>query len=141
MAIFYIFFSRSNKNSKKILEPAIKQAQEGKTHLYSVDASHFVMGAFLPSVWCFVRLFIRTSSGRQRFNVLGALNMLTLDLVTVTNDSYINAASVCELLQKLRLLHGDDLITLVLDNAAYQHCWLVQSYARLLNIELLFLPS
>ncbi|MDR1881458.1 MAG: IS630 family transposase [Prevotella sp.] len=127
--------------SKKTLEPSIKQAQEGKTHLYSVDASHFVMGAFLTAVWSFKRLFIRTSSGRQRFNVLGALNMLTLDLLTVVNDSYINAGSVCEFLQKLRLLHSDDSITLILDNAAYQRCWLVQSYARLLNIELLFLPS
>jgi transposase len=67
--------------------------------------------------------------------------MITLDLVTVVNDSYINSLSVCELLRNLRLLHGDDLITLVLDNAAYQHCRLVQDYARLLRIELLYLPS
>jgi transposase len=99
------------------------------------------MGAYLTAAWCFHRLFVRTSSGRQRFNVLGALNMLTLNLVTVVNDSYINSSSVLELLQKLRLLHGDDSITVILDNAAYQRCWLVQSYARLLNIELLFLPS
>jgi hypothetical protein len=98
---------KSKRNFKKKLEPAIKKAQEGKTHLYSVDASHFVMGAFLRAVWCFTRVFVRTSSGRQRFNVLGALNMLTLEVVTVVNDSYINSASVCGLLYKLRLLHGE----------------------------------
>ena len=32
-------------------------------------------------------------------------------------------------------------ITLVLDNAAYQRCKLVQELAKELNIELLFLPS
>ena len=32
-------------------------------------------------------------------------------------------------------------ITMVLDNAAYQRCQLVQDLARQLNIELLFLPS
>jgi transposase len=32
-------------------------------------------------------------------------------------------------------------MTRVLDNAAYQRCGLVQSDARLLNIELLFLPG
>lgn len=99
------------------------------------------MGGFMTAVWCFARLFVKTSSGRKRLNVLGALNMITLDLVTVINDSYINSLSVCELLRKLRLLHGEDIITLVLDNAAYQHCRLVQDYARLLRIELMFLPS
>ena len=32
-------------------------------------------------------------------------------------------------------------ITLVLDNAKYQKCQLVQNYAAALNIELLYLPS
>jgi transposase len=99
------------------------------------------MGGFLTAVWCFVRLFVTTSSGRKRLNVLGALNMITRNLVTVINDSYINSLSVCELLRNLRLLHGEDPITLVLDNAAYQHCRLVQDYARLLRIELMYLPS
>ena len=31
----------------------------------------------------------------ERFNVLGALNAVTHELITVTNDTYINAQSVC----------------------------------------------
>jgi hypothetical protein len=36
--------------------------------------------------------------GRQRFNVLGALNAVTHEVVTVTNTPYIAAESVCALL-------------------------------------------
>jgi hypothetical protein len=57
------------------------------------------LGAYLGVLWCFERLFIKSGSGRQRFNVLGALNAVTHELVTVTNEAYINAQSVCELLQ------------------------------------------
>jgi hypothetical protein len=65
-------------------------------------------------------LFVKSGSGRQRFNVLGALNALTHELITVTNETYINAQSVCELLNKLAALGLSIPITLVLDNARYQ---------------------
>ncbi len=91
-------------------------------------------------MWCFARVFIQAPSGRQRFNVLGALDAVTLQLITVTNDSYIKAHSVCHLLVKLRLLFPDDPITIVLDNARYQRCRLVMDVAQTLDIELLFLP-
>jgi transposase len=99
------------------------------------------MGAFLGFVWCFERLFVRAPSGRKRFNVLAALNAITHEVITVTNDSYINALSVCELLQKLATLGLSIPITLVLDNARYQKCQLVQDLAQSLGIELLYLPS
>ena len=85
------------------------------------------------------RILIKAPTGRQRFNVLGALNALTHQLITVTNDSYINADSVCQLLDKLVCLSTVP-ITVVLDNARYQRCVKVQEYAALLGIELLFLP-
>jgi transposase len=91
-------------------------------------------------VWSKVRLFVRAPSGRQRFNVLGALHAITHELLTVTNDSYINAQSVCLLLWKLKE-RFEGPITLVLDNAKYQRCALVQELAMILDIELLFLPS
>jgi len=92
-------------------------------------------------LWCFVRMFIRTSSGRKRYNVLGAYNAVTGKLLTVVNESYINSTSVCELLRLLRRCHWGESITVVLDNAAYQRCYWVREYAILLDINLLFLPS
>jgi transposase len=91
-------------------------------------------------LWCVTRVVVRPPSGRQRFNVLGALNAITHHLVTVTNESYITATSVCELLEKIALLGLQTPITVVLDNARYQRCRLVLERASQLGIELLFLP-
>jgi len=73
--------------------------------------------------------------------VLGAINAITQELVTVTNDTYITAESVCAMLDKLHNLKLDLPITLFLDNARYQHCALVIEKAASLHIELCFLPS
>ena len=107
-----------------------------------MDAAHFVMGSFLGYLWCLVRVFIPSSSGRKRYNVLGAIDAVTHQLITVCNDAYINACSVCELLHKIRDSERKSIkITLVMDNARYQRCALVTELAKKLKIELLFLPS
>jgi transposase len=69
------------------------------------------------------------------------LDAITHQLVTVTNDTYINAQSVCLLMQQLRRLTPDLPIVLILDNARYQKCALVWTMACELKIELLYLPS
>ena len=109
--------------------------------MFFVDAAHFVLGSFLGWVWCVARLFVRAASGRQRYNVLGAVHAVTHELVCVTNHTYVTAATVCDLLRKIAALGLATPITLVLDNAAYQRCQLVQNLAAELGIELLFLPS
>jgi transposase len=86
-------------------------------------------------------MYVRAASGRQRYNVLGAFNAVTHELIRVTNNTYITATTVCELLHKIAALNLGMPITLVLDNARYQHCRLVQDLAPTLGIELLFLPS
>lgn len=123
------------------LEPRLAEAQAGKRAVFFVDAAHFVLAPFLGFLWSFARVFIRAPAGRQRFNVLGALNALTHELVTVTNTTYITATSVCELLQKLAALNLGVPITLFLDNARYQKCALVQTLAASLQIELCYLPA
>lgn len=92
-------------------------------------------------VWCFTRLFIASPAGRQRFNVLGAVDAVTKEIFTITNETYINAESVCLLLTKIAARYAGEAITIVLDNARYQKCDLVFQYAKNRNIELLFLPS
>lgn len=107
-----------------------------------MDAAHFVHQAYLGMVWSPERIFIPTPSGRKRYNVLGALNAVTKDIVTITNDSYINADSVCALIDKLKAERcGRMPITVVLDNAKYQRCKAVIDHAKAADIELLFLPT
>jgi transposase len=123
------------------LEPRLEQARRGQRQVYFVDAAHFVLAPFLGCLWCAARLFVRAASGRKRYNVLGALDAVTHRLIRVTNDGYINAESVCALLRAVAGAAVGLPITLVLDNARYQKCALVQALAESLGIELLYLPS
>jgi transposase len=108
--------------------------------VYFLDASHFVFGAFLGYVWCLTRIFVPTAAGRQRYNVLGAIDIIGKSLLTVSNTTYVNATTVCEMLVKMAAANVGKSVTVFLDNARYQHCALVMDKARELGIELLFLP-
>jgi transposase len=124
------------------LEPRLEEARQGRRQVYFVDASHCVFAAFLGVVWCWARWCIRAASGRKRYNVLGALNAVSHQLIQVSNHSYINAESVCLLLRAVANAAVPGVpITLVLDNARYQKCALVTDLAKQLGIELLYLPS
>jgi transposase len=125
------------------LNPRIEEAKAGKRIVFFSDAAHFVWGSFVGYLWCLARIFMPTPSGRSRYNVLGAIDAINNELITVCNTGYINALSVCELLHKIRDRFIDETIpiSIILDNAKYQHCLLVRELAEKLNIELLFLPS
>jgi transposase len=123
------------------LEPRLQEAQAGRRLVYFVDAAHFVLQPFLGFLWCVKRVFIKAPSGRQRWNVLGALEAVSHRLITVSNESYITATSVCELLRLIAADAAGRPVTIFLDNARYQHCALVEGLALELNLELAFLPS
>jgi transposase len=123
------------------LKPRLQEAEAGKRHVFFVDAAHMVYGTFLCCLWSFVRLFVRAASGRQRFNVLGAFNAISRELLAVTNTTVVNTETMCELLRKLASQGLSEPITLVLDNARYQRNAVVQALAASLGIELLYLPS
>jgi hypothetical protein len=123
------------------LQPALDAAQAGTGHVFFVDAAHFVFGTFLGCLWSIARIFVRAASGRQRFNVLGAWNAISRQLISVTNTTVVNTDTMCELLRKLAAEKLTGPITVVLDNARYQRNKVVQGLAVELGIRLLFLPS
>jgi len=124
-----------------VLKPRLDAAVTGQGHVFFVDAAHFVFGTFLCCLWSFTRIFVRAASGRQRFNVLGAWNAVTHELIAVTNTTVVNTETMCELLRNIAAATLTGPITLVLDNARYQHNAAVQALAEQLGITLLFLPS
>jgi transposase len=123
------------------LKPALDAAQAGQGHVFFVDAAHFVFGTFLCCLWSFTRIFVRAASGRQRFNVLGAWNAVTRQLLAVTNTTVVNTDTMCELLRKIAAQGLTGPISVVLDNARYQRNAVVMALASQLGITLLFLPS
>jgi transposase len=123
------------------LDPAIEEARKGECHLLFMDAAHFILQPFLCALWCVARLFVKASSGRNRINVLGAVNALSKEVITLSNTTYITAETIVDFLKQLRLHYGSIPLKIVLDNARYQHCRLVREQAEQMNITLLFLPS
>ena len=71
---------------ESILKPLMHRTKrKNSAHvLFFMDASHYVHGCdFLGGVYSKVRRFVRTFSGRQRYNVLGAINFMTRKVHTV----------------------------------------------------------
>jgi transposase len=124
-----------------ILKPAIEKAKSGLIELFFMDASHFVMGGSPGRLWGKIRHWVKTSSGRKRYNVLGALNFVSKKIETVANDSYITSTQVVQLLMDIAAKYVGKQISVVLDNAKYQKCTLVTDKATELGIQLIFLPT
>lgn len=129
------------KNLKKTLEPLIEEARKGNHKIFFMDAAHFVYGAFQGYLWSFERVFIKTGSGRQRFNVLGAYDPIGQKLLTVENENIVNAKTISKMLHKIRYQCGNENVSIILDNAKYQHCDFVIKRAKKLKINLIFLPT
>jgi transposase len=125
----------------KEMAPRLAEAAAGTRKVFFIDAAHFVLGSFLGMMWCYSRVFIKTSPGRQRYNVLGAVDSHSKNLITIRSTDNVNAMTVCALLRKIRRYHPDIEITLILDNVRYQHSREVTALADELGIELLYLPA
>jgi transposase len=126
---------------ENVLEPALRQAQQGKAHLLFMDAAHFVLAPFLGWLWSFARVFIKAPAGRQRLNVIGAVDAITKQLHFLGNTTRVNTDTMLTFLVHVREHYLTALpLYLVLDNARYQHNKAVKALAEQLNITLLFLP-
>lgn len=123
------------------LLPRLEAAKQGKRRVFFVDAAHFVQGAFLGMVWAFTRVFVRTGSGRQRYSVLGAVETRDHDFISVRTTGSVNTETVAELIMKIDRAYPGEEITLVMDNARYQHNRAVIELAQSVGIELLHLPA
>ncbi len=126
---------------EQTLNPLIIKAGNEEIHLLFMDSVHPVMGVFLCSLWSAVRVFIKSSAGRKRLNMLAAVNAITQEINLFTNEDYINAEVIVRFLYQVRIYYFDmKPIYIVLDNARYQHCDFVRYTAWTLGIKLVFLP-
>lgn len=125
---------------EKILTPTIEKCKDGKGKLLFSDAVHFVLGAFVTNSWSCERQYIKSNTGRNRINVLGAVDAYSKEVTTFINTTYINVEAVKTFLQSLHDKYQQK-IYIVMDNARYQHCAEVMNFANELDIEILFLPA
>lgn len=122
------------------MQPRLQEAEEGERAVLFIDGCHMLYAPFLGVLWCLTRQWVRTPPGRRRYNVLGAVDPITQKLISIRKEGTIKADTVMELLELVALEYAGQVVTLVLDNARYQHCAAVKTRAAELGIELLFLP-
>lgn len=122
------------------IQKVIEEAENGERRLFFMDAVHFTLEAFTCNVWCREPLFLRSGAGRNRFNLIGAIDPFSLDLIHSHSMTYVDAQQIMEFLIKVREVSGDLPVSIVLDNARYQHCRAVLEKADELDIRLIFMP-
>jgi len=84
---------------------------------------------------------IKTNTGRQRVNINGVINAKNPTEVMIDESDSINAESTIRLLTNLENNYQAlNKIYVVVDNARYYKCKLVQDYLKTSRIELLYLP-
>jgi hypothetical protein len=74
--------------------PRLEESKKGERKVFFVDAAHLLWGASLGYLWCRIRHFVLGAHGRDRFNILGAIEAHSQEFIHVDNDSYINRWSV-----------------------------------------------
>jgi transposase len=124
---------------EKTLEPVIEESKKGNCYLFFCEAAHFVLSPFICKVRSLTRKFVKASAGRNRINVLGAVNAITQEVITLINTTCIDAEVIIRFLHQLKETHMDKPIKIVPDNARYQHCKAVTEVAKNLETELLLL--
>lgn len=85
---------------------------------------------------------MKTNSGRNRFNVLGAYFPDSGNFLSIEWTEKCDAEMVKKLLIKMRQTNpGTSRLMGILDNVPYQHAKGVKKLAKKLRIELLYLPA
>lgn len=84
---------------------------------------------------------LKTSSGRERLNLHGAINAETFEMTVIESDT-VDADSTIQLLEMLETKYAvASAIFVILDNARYHYSHKVQEFLKKSRIKLVFLPS
>lgn len=84
---------------------------------------------------------IRSNTGRRRLNILGAVDLVSHEIVPFITEVNCNKETIKVFLKEVKKAYSKSRkITIFLDNAKYQRNYEVQEYAEELNITLEFMP-
>ena len=84
---------------------------------------------------------VLSNTGRRRLNILGAIDMVNLNIVPFITEGNCNKEIIKVFLNEVKGTYSKaKKITIFLDNARYQRNYEVQDYAKKLGITLEFMP-
>lgn len=137
--------AKADKNQQKIFIEyynKMKLKTTGKEPIYFADSVHPQHQTHLSYGWIFkgIRKEIPMTGRQYRLNFIGGI-CLEGHRIVYENTEKVNAESIKAFLKKLRNKHsGGEKIHLIWDNAGYHRSEEVKNYAKILSIELHFLP-
>lgn len=107
----------------------LKQGKLPEDKIYFVDACHphHNNEPFYGWIYKGEEKAIKTNTGRKRVNLNGALNLENME-ITVLNEETINSYAVMRLILKLEEKQPNGEIYLIIDNASYNHSYLLQLF-------------
>ena len=120
----------------------MKAAKIGLIKVFFADGVHLTYGYQGGYSWSKKRQTVPSAYGRKRANLLGFMDSVTYETIKEMDidKKYLNADSVCNGLKKLREKFPEEVLYVIMDNAAYQRCKKVAQAAEELKINLVFLP-
>jgi transposase len=122
----------------------LKATLQTLDRIYFVDAVHPTHNVQITYVWTKKgqRRRIRSNTGRERYNILGAYCPRDREYIDVRGTENVNGQTLTQLIDRIRERHPEaGRILLILDNARYNHAHLVQEYVANTPVELHYLPS
>lgn len=121
-----------------------EQLKQGNDPILFMDAVHPTQSTQLSYGW--IRKgqdkLLSTTGSRTRLNLVGALSLKELDRPLIESYESINSENIVRFFWKLKKEHYPlkQKVHLILDGAGYHRTELVQNAAKVLNIELHYLP-
>jgi transposase len=83
---------------------------------------------------------VGTTASRTRLNIMGAIQLGHIADAITSQYETINAESVMNFMDKIKVQYDDKIVHLILDQSGYHKALLVAEYASKCNIKLHFLP-
>ncbi len=120
-----------------------KGALTRRGKVYFLDAAHLLHAAIPRQGWINrgQTVQLKTNSGRNRLNILGAYSPDERDLISLEGRESCDAERVAAVRKQIRQANPGKRLLVVLDNAPYNHALAVTEAAKALRIELLYLPT
>ena len=123
----------------------LEQAQNNKCHILFYDPVHQLHNTINGRCWQKKgrdnTVVLPSNTGRKRITIIGAINPVSYELTSMILEGMVDKEVTKVCLLNIRNAYQDNKeIILIMDNAAYNRAYLVQDYAKELNITIKYLP-
>ncbi len=123
----------------------MEQAKLNKCHVLFYDPVHQLHNTINGKCWQKKggnnTIVLPSNTGRKRVTILGALNPVTYNVTSLIIEGMVDEEVTKAVLKNIRDTYSNDKeIIIIMDNAAYNRSYLVQDYAKKINIIIKYLP-